>query len=270
MYAEELALALALAQQAGARALAARSGPLDIQHKADRSLVTAVDRELDSFLVDRLRTRYPDDAVVGEESVEVPDGRDGARRTWFVDPIDGTTNYALGIAEFTVLIGLAEAGRPVLGVVVDPQADVAYTGVAGGPALRHEAGRPPAPIHTSPRDTVEGARLVRSVSRRPSASEQYLARFGVAPPARVGSFGLRICRVAEGSADFTYSTDFKGGVWDLCGPFAILEAAGGLATDLRGRAVRLTLQPDDRPMDLVVSNGRLHSALLEAFAARSR
>lgn len=270
MYEEELAVALSLARQAGARAVAARSGPFDILHKPDRSLVTTVDRELDRFLVDQLRARFPDDAVVGEESVELRDDRGGARRIWFVDPIDGTTNYVLGIAEFTVLVGLAEAGRPVLGVVVDPEADVAYTAVAGGPALKHEAGRPPQPIHASARETVEGARLVRSVSRRPSASEEYLARFGVAPPTRVGSFGLRICRVAEGSADFTYSTDFRGGVWDLCGPFAILEAAGGRATDLRGRPVRLTLRPDDRPMDLLVSNGRLHARLLEVFRNRPR
>ncbi len=270
MYEDELALALALAREAGARAAEARSGPLDIRHKADRSLVTAVDQELDAFLVGRLRARFPNDAVVGEESFEAPDGRSGAPRTWFVDPIDGTTNYALGTGEFTVLVGLAEAGRSVVGVVVDPEGGVTYTAVAGGPALRHDGGRAPVEIRVSERADLRGARVARSILRRPSASERYLERRGVAAPARVGSFGLRVCRVAEGACDFTYATDFKGGVWDLCGPFAILQAAGGAATDLGGRPVRLTRDPDDRPMDLVISNGRLHAPLLEAFAERPR
>lgn len=271
MYQEELAFALALAREAGARAVAARSGPLDIRHKADRSLVTAVDRELDAFLVEHLRARFPEDAVIGEESWEAPDPHaGGAARTWFVDPIDGTANYALGIGHFTVLVGLAEAGRAVLGVVVEPEAGVAYTAVAGGPAMKWRPGLPPERLRTSGRAEVRGARLVRSISRRPSASERYLERHGVPPPDRVGSFGLRVCRVAEGAFDFTYSTDFKGGLWDLCGPLAILEAAGGRATDLGGRAVCFAAGLDGRPLDLLVSNGPLHAPLLAAFAARPR
>ncbi len=269
-YAAELAAAVALAREAGERALRAQEGPLDIQHKADRSLVTAIDRELNAFLVERLRARFPGDAVLGEES---PDdlGRLVARRLWLVDPIDGTTNYALGVGEFTVVIGLAEEGEPVVGVVHEPVRRETFSAAAGGGARRERPGGLAVPIRVSDRSALAGARLVRSLSRRPSPSEQYLAAaFGVPPPARVGSLGLRLCRIAAGEYDFTYSLDFRGGEWDLCGPVAILTEAGGRATDLEGRPIRFNRPAAERPVGFVASNGRLHDAVLAALAQRPR
>ncbi|HWP35055.1 MAG TPA: inositol monophosphatase family protein, partial [Thermodesulfobacteriota bacterium] len=93
-YAEELAVALELAREAGRRARRAQEGPLAVERKADRSVVTAIDRELNAFLVDRLAARFPDDAVLGEESADDPVARLSRPRLWLVDPIDGTANYA--------------------------------------------------------------------------------------------------------------------------------------------------------------------------------
>ncbi len=268
-YAAELSAAVALAREAGELALRARQEPFDIEHKADRSLVTGIDRALNALLVERLRARFPGDAVLGEESADDP-GRLTARRLWLVDPIDGTANYALGIGEFTVVIGLAEAGLPVLGVVHEPVGQETFCAAAGGPALVERPGRPPAPIRVSEQAELAGARLVRSRSRRPGASEQYLATLGVLPPVRVGSLGLRICRVAAGEYDFTYSNDFRGGEWDLCGPLAVLAAAGGRAGDLEGRPIRFNRRPGERPAGFVASNDRLHHAVLAALARGPR
>ncbi len=269
-YEAELTAALALAREAGVRAARAQEGPLDIAHKADRSLVTAIDRELDALLVGRLRARFPDDAVLGEESADVAVRRSDARRLWLVDPIDGTSNYAVGTGEFTVVIGLAEAGGAVVGVVYEPIGRQVFYAVAGRPAMTQRGNAPPEPIRASDRPALRGARLVRGLSRRPSATEQHLARLGIPPPARVGSLALRICRIAAGDYDFTYSTSFRGGEWDLCGPIAVLEAAGGRATDLEGRPIRFGDRPARRPAGFVVSNGRLHDAVLAALASRPR
>jgi fructose-1,6-bisphosphatase/inositol monophosphatase family enzyme len=122
----------------------------------------------------------------------------------------------------------------------------------------------------SDRARLAGARLVRGASRRPSVTEQHLACKGVPLPARVGSLALRICQVAAGAFDFTYSADFRGGPWDLCGPLAILTEAGGTVSDLSGRPVRVSPAPADLPRTLVVSNGRLHDAVLRALADRPR
>ncbi len=269
-YEAELAIALALAREAGERAARAQEGPLDIAHKVDRSLVTAIDRELDALLVGRLRARFPDDAVLGEESADDAAPRCDARRLWLVDPIDGTSNYAVGTGEFTVVIGLAAAGRPVVGVVYEPIGRQAFYAVCPGPALTQRGSGTPAPIRVSDRAALRGARFVRSLSRRSSATEQHLARLGVPPPARVGSLALRICRIAAGDYDFSYSTDFRGGEWDLCGPLAVLEAAGGRATDIEGRPIRFGDGLTRGPAGLVVSNGRLHDAVLAALASRPR
>lgn len=269
-YAAEVAFALEVARAAGSRAAQAQDGPLDVTHKADRSLVTLVDRELDAFLVGKLRDRFPGDGVVGEES-HVPAGApSGARRCWFVDPIDGTTNFALGIGEFTVVVGLAEAGRGVVGAVVEPVGGLEFAAAEGAGARLSRAGAACEAIRVSDRADLHGARLVRSVTRRPSVTEQHLARTGVAPPARVGSLALRICQIAAGTFDFTYTVEFRGGPWDLCGPLAVLAEAGGTATDLEGRLVRVSPDPDDLPRSLLVSNGRLHDAVLRALADRPR
>jgi fructose-1,6-bisphosphatase/inositol monophosphatase family enzyme len=266
-YAEEVRVALALAREAGERAVRAQTGPLDITHKADRSLVTAVDRDLDAFLVGALRARFPDDAVVGEESSGVvAAGPEGAARCWFVDPIDGTTNFALGLGEFTVVVGLAAADRPVAGAVVEPVGQVAFWAARDAGFVQRGAAAP-APLRVSRHDALRGARMVRAITRRASATEQHLARYGVPPPERVGSLALRICLVARGAADFTYSTEFRGGPWDLCGPLAILEAAGGRATDLEGRPLRVGRRAP-APRSLVISNGRLHEAVVAALASR--
>jgi 3'(2'), 5'-bisphosphate nucleotidase len=269
-FAEEVAVALALAREAGAEAVRARSGPLEVAQKADRSLVTVVDRALDELLVSRLAARFPEDAVVGEESGERAPARPGpATRRWYVDPIDGTRNYAQGDGEYTVIVGLAEGDRAAAGVVVEPVVGVAFSGAAGGPARRQEGEAPPVAVHVSDRYRLRGGRCVRGRVHKPTASEIHLERYGVGPPARVGSLGLRIARVADGTYDFTFATDFRGGPWDLCGPLALLEAAGGLATDLSGHPIRFG--PDaPLPQGLVVSNGRLHEAILAALATRPR
>lgn len=270
-YEAELAAALALAREAGLRAARAQEqeGPLDVTRKADHSIVTSIDRELDDLLVGRLRARFPDDAAVGEESADGAVPGD-APRLWLVDPIDGTSNYAVGAGEFTVVIGLAEAGRPVVGVVYEPIGRQAFYAAAGGPAMTQRGSGQPEAIRVSDRAALRGARLVRSLSRRPSVTERHLAGLGVPQPARVGSLALRICRIAAGDYDFTYSTDFRGGAWDLCGPIAVLEAAGGLATDLDGRPIRFGDGPARPPAGLVVSNGRLHEAVRAGLASRPR
>jgi fructose-1,6-bisphosphatase/inositol monophosphatase family enzyme len=108
--------AIRLAYEAGRLALSIASGPLEVEGKgADLGPVTAVDREVDAFLRNELSREFPDDIIVSEESPPPPP--DSRKRIWFVDPIDGTEELIRGIDEWSILIGLAQSRRAVLGVV---------------------------------------------------------------------------------------------------------------------------------------------------------
>ncbi|MFP4311201.1 MAG: inositol monophosphatase family protein, partial [Nitriliruptoraceae bacterium] len=132
-----LATAHELADLADARTLAAFRGRLDVRTKRDGTWVTEVDESVERELRARLRSRYPDHAVLGEE-----DGLDGPPDAprWVLDPIDGTTNFVRGNPIYATLIGLQLDGHDVVGVVSAPALGTRFDGVLGGPA--HQDGRP--------------------------------------------------------------------------------------------------------------------------------
>ena len=131
-YDDELDTALALADWAAARIAAAR--PTSVDTKANAAdLVTNTDREIERQVREVLGQRHPDHSVVGEEFGGDPASSDGP--TWYVDPVDGTTNYASGLPWCSFSLALAYGNRPVLGVVADPFRGEVFSAVREGPAL---------------------------------------------------------------------------------------------------------------------------------------
>ena len=132
-YDEELAAALELAEWAMERIAGAR--PTTVTTKANPAdLVTETDREVERRVRDVLAARFPAHAVVGEE-YGGERARDGGGLTWYIDPVDGTTNYASGLPWCSFSLGLAVGDTPVLGVVADPFRGEVFSAVEGGPAL---------------------------------------------------------------------------------------------------------------------------------------
>lgn len=119
-----LAVAIEAAHAAGAHLLGAFEGELDIQTKSSEvDLVTQADREAESIVVSRLREAFGDDGLVGEESGEIV-AADGP--CWYVDPLDGTTNFAHRFPHFSVSIALFDGQDGLLGVVYDPTRDETF------------------------------------------------------------------------------------------------------------------------------------------------
>src|SRR3982751_363175 len=102
---------------------------------ASQEAVTEADRASQRYIVAGLRTRFPTDGMIGEESETGEsitfDSPDPAGRNWVIDPIDGTNNFVAGLGNFAVCIGLLDKGMPVLGVVYDVTRDIVYSAAKG-------------------------------------------------------------------------------------------------------------------------------------------
>ena len=234
---EQLCLdACALARTAGAAILEVYDSDFAVQHKEDRSPLTAADIASHRAIVAGLNRLTPELPVLSEESAEIP-AIERARwtRYWLVDPLDGTREFVKRNGEFTVNIALIEQQRPVLGVVQAPVTGELWFGWAGGGAFG-QAGEQAETrrLRTRPRATpliVAGSR-----SHGSEREADLLARTGDYEKLPLGS-SLKFCRIAEGAADL-YLRLGPTSEWDTAAAQCVLEQAGGGVIDLAGLPLR--------------------------------
>lgn len=249
----------ALARRAGDVIRRHFAAPIPTTAKTSRiDIVTAADTEVEALIVRELRQRFPDHHVVGEEGGGQGAAAAGAPYHWFVDPIDGTVNFASKLPHFCTSIALATPERePLLGVVYDPTRDELFTAVRGGGAFLN--GRRlavtgttelvdavitsgfPYDKHTNPDNNLRewGAFLVKIRGER-----------------RLGSAALDLCYVAAGRLDGYWEKDLK--PYDAMAGLLLVREAGGRVTDYGGEPCP---QREDRGR-YVASNGHLHAQML--------
>lgn len=262
-YAREVAVAQDLAKEAGVEVMRIRNGgALDVEMKAGDEPVTIADKRASDLIMAGLRRAFPDDPIISEES-PVPEGAMASRRHWFVDPIDGTKDFIRGSDGFSVMIGLVEDGRPVLGVVHQPAVNRTFTGTPTvnplGAWVDHEGQRTRTFVSTIAQ--VEQARLVASASHRSPDIDRVKSTLGINDEQNVGSVGVKLALIAMGLRDLYINPWPKTKAWDTCAPEAILNAAGGRLTDLFGEPIGYT-GVLDHPRGLVASNGHVHDAVV--------
>jgi 3'(2'), 5'-bisphosphate nucleotidase len=253
----ELEVARALAREAGAEVVRMRSGSLGIEMKPGDEPVTAADKRANELIVEGLRRAFPDDPVVSEEAPPPPHAL-GASRLWFVDPIDGTKDYIRGSDGFAVMIGLVEAGRPVLGVVYQPTIDRAFYASPAGAFVR--IADDVQPLAVSAIASAGEARLVVSASHRTDDTDRIKHTLGISDEQAIGSVGVKLCLIAMGIRDLYVNPSSKTKAWDTCAPEAILHSAGGRLSDLFGVPIPYDVLPQRR--GLVASNGKIHDEVV--------
>lgn len=223
---EYLAPCCDLARDAGALIMRYFDSEFDMRHKEDNSPVTNADTEANLLITNALKKLSPHIPVIAEEDEEL--GQDyltGSHSLfWLVDPLDGTRSFVRGEPEFTVNIGLIRDGAPLLGVIYAPPQDTLYYGQVGQGAFRRVGHHAPEPIHARA-PQPDGVTVVRSKSHPSPATEAYLKTLKVKEMSCGGS-SLKICMVAEGSADI-YPRFGRTMEWDTAAGHAILIAAGG-------------------------------------------
>jgi myo-inositol-1(or 4)-monophosphatase len=252
-----------------AHAAAARAGALlraryrdrqEISFKSEVDLVTAADRDAERLIVDALRASFPEHGIVAEESPPQA-GRDV--HCWYVDPLDGTTNFAHGYPHFAVSLALAHGEELVLGLVHDPIREETFVAIRGQGARLNGA-----PIRVSETGQLEHALLGTGFpyDRRQHAAF-YLAFLEAGMRSaqgvrRAGSAALDLCYVACGRLDAFW--EWKLHPWDTAAGRIIVEEAGGRVSDFAGGPHRLT------GLETAASNTRLHDELLAMIAGVRR
>ncbi len=230
------------------------------EHKGVVDLVTEYDRASEEYLRERL-VRETGFACVGEEAggESAPDPNDP---TWYVDPLDGTTNFVHGHPFYCVSIGLTVGGAPHLGVVYAPALDLTWTGSASGGATRNGA-----PCEVSRTDRFDAAMLGTGFpyDRKTSADNNFDAFVAIKRQAqavrRCGSAAIDLCFVADGTYDGYWERKLR--PWDLAAGAAIVLGAGGRISSLDGMSPDL-LQAHQLA-NLVATNGKIHDALIGAL-----
>lgn len=249
------AIAISAARDAGALALEGfRARDLEIEVKADmHDQVTHYDRACEERIRDVILAAYPDSNIVGEEQGS---RTGGGALTWFIDPIDGTANFARGIAMWAVSVGVARHGEMIAGVVFDPANDQLFWADERGAFLvdgRSRAGRPSGnaidgPLrswgHTDPSQATVALNfpLARDLTHHPELALDQFARVtkSFAQVRGLGSTCIALCWVAAGWLDVTIS--FETSPWDVAAGAYIIRQAGGIYYGYQdGRAV-----PSDR------------------------
>jgi myo-inositol-1(or 4)-monophosphatase len=235
-WADELAFAVDLARRAGEVLLAGYENVGTVQHKSRRDVVTDVDYRSEELVLSAIRERYPADAILAEESGK-HDGRRPRRasdadadegRTWVIDPLDGTVNYANGIPFYCVSIGLVASGHPVVGVVLDPARDDLYTATADGPAQLNGA-----VVRASAKGSLADYVVSLAIIGRGGIWRERRIAKAIRIGRRMGSSALGLAYVAGGRFDAMIQ---NGGLslWDVAAAGLVAERAGAAVTALDG------------------------------------
>ncbi len=215
-------------------------GGTAIRKKGAIDLVTEYDLRSEAHIVKELSRAFPDIAVVGEEGqgqAAIAQGSDTALR-FFVDPIDGTTNFAHGHPFFCVSIGLCEGTRPVAGVIYAPVLDVCWVGAVGVGAMRNGG-----PCHVSECDALIEALCATGFGYDVAANQDNnVPEFGAVQAKaravrRCGAAALDLALVADGTYDAYW--EFMLQPWDMAAGAALVLAAGGVATGFAGQPLNV-------------------------------
>ncbi len=192
--------------------------------KADNTVVTAADGEVEAFLRDTLSRAFPADGFLGEEMGSIV-GDSG--RTWVIDPIDGTASYAIGLPVWGVSVGLMQDRRLVAGLFYMPLVNELYLSHGSDALLDGQ------PMHVDESGHVDGESSLLVTSE---AHRNFRIDF-VGKARALGSATAHVCYVARGTALAALLRYFY--IWDVAGALPILRAAGGDLRYLSGRALDL-------------------------------
>jgi 3'-phosphoadenosine 5'-phosphosulfate (PAPS) 3'-phosphatase len=269
----ELETALDLVARCGTIALDIQSGGASTLQTSDKpndqGPVTQADLAVEAAIIETLRSKFPDDAILAEELGGDPSWQ-RASRVWMIDPVDGTKDFAEGDPSWAIHVALTIDGQPALGVVHEPgHGRTCWAIHLDGSRhawCRRGSGRPPLALHGLGSEEVQPWRMVTSKSHRSGRSDEIAKLLGISPEQqlRTGSTGVKIAMVSRGEAQMYAHPTVGTKLWDACAPQVILHAAGGRLTDMCGQPLRYTGPElgNDRGL-LATARGVDHDALVE-------
>jgi myo-inositol-1(or 4)-monophosphatase len=255
--------ASAIAREAGARLREFFAQGVQTEYKGDVDLVTVADRTAEKLIRERLAEAFPEHGVYGEEGTR--ERMEGEFR-WYVDPLDGTTNFAHGFPQFCVSLGLemrqiqrdgTTDGTIVAAVIYDPMRDELYTAERGRGAWLNGK-----PMHVSRIEVLAEALVATgfpSRKRHDSPNVHFYHEFTLRSHGvrRAGSAALDLAFVACGRLEAFW--EFNLNPWDTAAGILLVEEAGGHVSDFAGGAFQLNSR------EVLASNGLIHAEMVALF-----
>jgi myo-inositol-1(or 4)-monophosphatase len=245
-----------LARQAGEILRAGFGQETRVYHKGDIDLVTDVDHRSEAFLLGEIQRRFTGSGIVAEESGSLPG--EGCC-LWYIDPLDGTVNFAHGVPIFCVSLAYAEDGQVRLGAVYDPMQDECFTARLGGGAWLN--GRP---IQASKVQDLDHSLLVTGfaydIRTNPNNNLDLYTRFSLLSQGvrRLGSAALDLCYVASGRLDGFW--ELRLSAWDIAAGGLIAHEAGAIVTGVAGEADYLI-----EPCSILAASPKIHPLMLKVI-----
>lgn len=248
-----LQVAIRAAREAGGVLAERYRHPHEVMVKGLRDIVTEVDLAAEEVALRIVREGCPEGLVMSEESHSGWKSAPG-RPVWYIDPLDGTTNFSRGLPMFCTSVAMAVDGEVQCGAVYDPLLDHLFTATRGGGAWLNGKR-----LQVSPRGDLLSCIVTLDWPRRQPARQQcadYLARVAshVDAVRSRGSAALGLCAIAAGWADAYFQYTLS--PWDVAAGILMVQEAGGMLSDLHGRPARL-----DQP-DWLATNGLIHEEML--------
>jgi myo-inositol-1(or 4)-monophosphatase len=249
-----LETAVEIAREAGALLATFFERRIPFEIKGEYDLVTEADRASERLIVERLRKHFPSHGIVAEEGGG-HESTSGYR--WYVDPLDGTTNFAHSFPVFNVTLALESEGELIAGVIFDPIKGELFTAERGGGSYLN-GGR----IHVSKTSALENALVATgfpSRKRHLNINIHFYHQLGMLTHGvrRCGSAAIDIAYVACGRLEAFW--EFGLNPWDMAAGVLLVQEAGGKCSGMRGGPLSL------RGPDVLVDNGLLHDEILSLF-----
>ncbi len=244
-----------IAREAGALLHGYFQRHIGFELKGDFDLVTAADRASEKLVIERLHQHFPTHSIVAEES----GGHAGesAEYCWYVDPLDGTTNFAHGFPTYNVTLALEKAGEIVAGVIFDPERGEMFACERGsGSQLNGQ------PIHVSRVAKIDETLVATGFPSRKRHRDinvhfYYQLAMITHGVRRAGAAALDLAYVASGRLDAYW--EFGLNPWDMAAGILLVTEAGGRCSDMQGGPAHV------RGPHLLADNGAVHQAMLEVF-----
>lgn len=245
--------AVFIAKKAGSLLRENLERDVHIEFKGDIDLVTEMDKKSEKMITRYLEEQFPRHNIIAEEGGGVDRG---SEFVWYIDPLDGTSNYAYHVPWFAVSIGLHKDGEPIVGVIYHPVNDELFTAEVGKGAFLNGKS-----LSVSHRDKVEDSLFVTGfpyyIKKKPHRVLENFKRFllnsrGIR---RYGAAAIDLAYVASGKYDGFWEEGLK--PWDTGAGILLVREAGGNVTDYHGK--RYTVFCDT----MVASNGKIHNEMLK-------
>jgi myo-inositol-1(or 4)-monophosphatase len=247
-----------LARKAGEILREGQKNGFEVSYKGEIDLVTEIDRRSEDFLLAQIASLFPSHRVIAEESGET---LGDCECVWFIDPIDGTVNYAHGVPFFAVSLAYQKQGQLVLGAVYDPMRDELFSAQRSRGAWLN--GRP---LQVSGQTRLAQSLLVTGfaydIRTNPENNLDHYALFSMRSQGvrRMGSAALDLCYVAAGRFDGFWEIQIKS--YDIAAGGLIAAEAGAVVTNIHGDADFLSA-----PISILAATPGIHAEMVRLLNA---